>query len=210
VIGLVANPLRIYAYKDLTQAGLMGLDGAANTVNLLPAAGADPQALRRSLLSIRGIASAERVAAAGEALNRTIGGYTDVLRVVQVVAFGLALLIAFNSAGIALDERAREHATMFAFGLPVRTVLRGVVVEGALAGALATLLGVAGGLAIIRYIVGITTPRVMPELGVAAVIEPGTLAVAVALGIAAAAVVPLLLARRLGRMDIPGMLRVVE
>ena len=40
----------------------------------------------------------------------------------------LALLIAFNATRITVEERRREHATMQAFGLPVRTVL-GIVVN---------------------------------------------------------------------------------
>ena len=43
---------------------------------------------------------------------------------VEAAVLLLALLIAFNSASINADERAREEATMFAFGLRPRTVLR--------------------------------------------------------------------------------------
>ena len=35
---------------------------------------------------------------------------------------------------IALDERLRDNATMFAYGLPVRTVLRLAVVESLIIG----------------------------------------------------------------------------
>ena len=31
--------------------------------------------------------------------------------------------MAFNSSSISVDERAREHATMFAFGVPLPTVI---------------------------------------------------------------------------------------
>ena len=50
----------------------------------------------------------------------------------------------------------------------------------------------------------------MPDLGLDVVISPATLATAVALGVIAVAVAPLLTIRRLRRMDIPGTLRVVE
>ena len=52
-----------------------------------------------------------------------------VLRVIEGAALLIAVLIAFNSASINMDERTREHATMFAFGLPVGTVLRLAVIE---------------------------------------------------------------------------------
>ena len=58
--------------------------------------------------------------------------------VVTALAF---LLIAFNSTSISVDERAREIATMFAFGLPVRTVTRMSMLENLITGVLGTLLG---------------------------------------------------------------------
>ena len=50
----------------------------------------------------------------------------------------MALLIAFNASAINADERAREHATMFAYGVTVGRVVRGGVVEAMLIGALGT------------------------------------------------------------------------
>ena len=55
----------------------------------------------------------------------------------------LALLIAYSAASINTDERRREHATLFAFGLRVRRVLRMEVVEALLVGTLGTAIGVA-------------------------------------------------------------------
>jgi putative ABC transport system permease protein len=40
--------------------------------------------------------------------------------VLQAFLVVLALLIAYNAASINADERARERATLFAFGLPTR------------------------------------------------------------------------------------------
>ena len=50
----------------------------------------------------------------------------------------MALLIAFNASTINADERAREHATMFAYGVTVGRVVRGGVVEALIIGALGT------------------------------------------------------------------------
>ena len=58
----------------------------------------------------------------------------------------LALLIAFNSSAIGIDERRRENATMLAFGITnVRTVVLAVA-ESLIIGVLGTLVGLAGGL----------------------------------------------------------------
>jgi hypothetical protein len=50
----------------------------------------------------------------------------------------------------------------------------------------------------------------MPDIRVAAYLAPGTLLTAAALGILAVAAAPLLLTRRVQRMDIPATLRVLE
>ncbi len=210
VAGLVPNPLRVYAYMDRSQAGLLNLAGLTNRVNVEPKPGMSIDALKRSLLRIDVVASADRVAAASEALNEALSQYNDILRIVELVAFALALLIAFNSASIAADERAREYATMFAFGVPMRTVLRNAMAEGAVAGALATVVGVAGGLLVIRYIVEVTTPRVIPDLGAIVSISTETILLAALLGVVAATLAPLLTIRKLSRMDVPSTLRVVE
>jgi putative ABC transport system permease protein len=210
VAGIDPNPIRVYAYMDQSRAGLLGLEGATNVLNVAPVPGADLDTVKRSLLDNEGVASAERVAAASEALSDALSAYTDILRVVEAVALALALLIAFNSASIAADERAREYATMFAYGVPLRTVLRNAMAEGGAAGILATLVGVGAGLLVIRYIVRVTTPRVLPDLGAAVSVSAETILLAAVLGIAATAIAPLLTARKLSRMDVPSTLRVVE
>ena len=46
------------------------------------------------------------------------------IRVTVGFAVALALLIAFNSTSISADERARENATMLAFGVPMHGAVR--------------------------------------------------------------------------------------
>jgi putative ABC transport system permease protein len=210
IAALDANPIRVYAYMDTSQAALFGLAGATNLVNAEPAPGTDSDTLKRALLQLSGVASAERVAAASEAITVALDDYTSVLRVVEGVALALALLIAFNSASIAADERAREHATMFAFGVPLRSVLRNAMVEGGIAGLFATAVGVGIGLLLVTYIVTVTTPRVAPDLGAIVSVSAGTIILAAVLGIVATAVAPLMTARKMSRMNVPSTLRVVE
>lgn len=210
IAGIDRNPIRVFAYMDRSNAPSFGLQGVTNLVNALPTPGADIDRLTRDVLTDPGVASVERVAASSEALAASLNDYTSVLRVIEVVALALALLIAFNSASIAADERAREHATLFAFGVPLRTVLRNGMIEGGLAGAIATAFGVALGVLLVKYIVTVTTPRVAPDLGATVSVSPSTILLAAVLGIVATAAAPLLTARKLLRMDVPSTLRVVE
>jgi putative ABC transport system permease protein len=210
VAGLDSNPIRVYAYLDASQAALLNLAGATNLINVEPTTGTNLDALKRTLLQHADVASAQRVAAASEAITAAVSDYTRVLRVVEFVALALALLIAFNSASIAADERAREHATMFAFGIPLRTVLRNAMAEGGVVGLLATAVGVALGLLLVKYIVTVTARRVAPDLGATVSVSVSTILLAAVLGVVATAVAPVLTARKISRMDVPSTLRVVE
>jgi putative ABC transport system permease protein len=133
-----------------------------------------------------------------------------VFRVLELFILLLALLIAYNATSINADERARERATLFAFGLPLRRVVILEATEGVLIGALGTAVGVGVGLLVVRWVVTTTMRTTMPDMGHDVVISAGTVAIAFALGMLAVAIVPLLTVRRLRRMDIPGTLRVVE
>ena len=72
------------------------------------------------------------------------------------------MLIAYNATSINADERARERATLFAFGLPLRRVLALETVEGILIGLLGTLAGVGMGLLVVRWLVTSTLSTTLP------------------------------------------------
>jgi putative ABC transport system permease protein len=142
-------------------------------------------------------------------LNYRLDEFTGILRVLEVTTLLLALLIAFNTANLAADERVREHATMFAFGLPGRAVTLMAVAENAAIGLVGSLLGVGAGYLALSWIVA-GVDSVMPDISVRATIFGSTMASTVALGVAVVALAPLLNMRRLRRMDVPSALRVVE
>jgi putative ABC transport system permease protein len=210
VVGLDPNPLRFFAYMDPGQAELMGLAGTTNFLSVAPAAGQSQDDVTRALFDLPGVASVEPVAAGASALRDYLDEFTIVIQVAALALMVLALLIAFNSTAINAEERARERATMFAFGLPVRTVLWMSIVESLLKGALATLLGIFAGLALIGWVFYAFLPEVLPEFGATITLSRTTYAGAVLVGVVATAVAPLLTVRRLRRMDVPSTLRVIE
>ena len=122
----------------------------------------------------------------------------------------LALLIAFNTAAINLDSRAREHATMFAFGVRVRTALRMAVTESLVIGVLATILGVVGGFAMVWWMTKVLLTETLPDFSLPTTIGVGTLVAVSVMGVVVVALAPLLTVRRMRRMDLPGTLRLVE
>ncbi|MEZ5179064.1 MAG: FtsX-like permease family protein [Acidimicrobiales bacterium] len=210
VDGIHPNPYRFLAYLDLGAADLMNLDGIVNTAQVGLAPGADGDAVRHAVFETAGVASVQPVRAVVDAIRDAIDEAASVLDVVQVTVLVLAVLIAFNSTSIGSDERRREHATMFAFGVPLRTVVLELVVESALIGVVATAVGIGLGLGLLGWITGTLLPTTLPDLAVEPVVGVSTYVTAAVLGVVAVAVAPLLTVRRLRRMDLPSTLRVVE
>lgn len=210
VTGVHAAPYRFLAYMDASQAAMMGLAGQVNQVNAAPAPGRTVNELKRALFDFEAVSSVQPATVVANTFRDLLGRFIGLLRVVQGAVFLLALAIAFNSASLNLDERARDHATMFAFGVSRRRALGLAMAEGTLLGLLSTALGMAAGYGLLHWFVGTVFPRTAPDIGLLLWITPQTLAVVVAMGVAAVALAPLLTARRMSRMDLPGTLRVME
>jgi len=210
VSGIHPSPMRGFAYFSASGAQVFGLAGMSNLLTVEPASGHTASDLQRALLGISHVASAQSVQVTTDGLRDSLGQFTGILNIAAAVSLLLALLIAFNSTSIGVDERSREYATMIAFGLPLRTVLAMTTLEAAVIGALGTLTGLAGGYGLLSWLVSTTIPGVMPELGVTATLTSGSIVAALLLGITAVSIAPLFTLRRMRRMDIPSTLRLVE
>lgn len=210
VLALHPNPFRAVVYVDSDQTAFMNLAGIVNSLQVLPKPGATVEDVQRDLFGRPAVASVEPVEAAAEAVREQIDEFVSFFAILEGGVLVLALLIAFNSTAINMDERAREHATMFAFGLPVRSVLRMAVTESLLTGVLGTLIGFVLGRLLLAWLVNVLFPETLPDLGIIASLSVETVVTTLLLGVVAVAVAPLFTVRRLRRMDIPSTLRVVE
>ncbi len=210
VAAIHPNPLRVLAYMDSSQAGLMGLAGATNVLSVAPAPGKTTDQVTRALFGEPGVASIDKASAATDAFQDYMDDFTGFIQVAGFIVALLALLIAFNSTSINAEERARENATMFAFGLPTRSVLAMAIAESLIKGVLATLLGIGLGLVLIGWVFYAFLPDVLPDIAGSISLSTATFTSAALVGIVASGLAPLLTLRRLRRMDIPSTLRVVE
>jgi putative ABC transport system permease protein len=210
VLGVHPHPFRFVSYIDIAHAGLLGLDGAVNRIYARPALGEDESTVQRALFGSAGVASIQGVTATTDAIRDAMAEFTGVFQVIEGAALLLAVLIAFNAASISEDERARENATMLAFGIPVRTVLRMSVVESLAIGLIGTVLGLGGGYLLLRWTVEVLLPQTLPDIAMESTLSLTSLAVVLALGILAVAAAPLFTYRKLRRMNIPSTLRVME
>ena len=210
VSGLHPDPIRAYAYLDLARADLLGAEGVRNLVQIVPAAGTDVDLLRAELFANPAVAATQSIRAVNEAVEDGVDELTGFLQIVQVGILVLALLIAYNASSISTEERARDHATMFAFGVRVRSVILVNMAESGIIGVVATAIGLAAGYGLLTWIVEVLLDDTFPELGVVVFLSPTTVLAALALGVAVVAAAPVLTIRRLTRMEVADTLRVME
>jgi putative ABC transport system permease protein len=210
VIGIHPAPFRFGVYLDRSQLEVLGVPDVANQLYVLPARGSTPDDVEADLFRLDSVASVQPVAAVNQIIQDSMDEFAAVFRALQGFVLLLALLMAYNATSINADERARERATLFAFGMPARRVIGLEIAEGVLYGVLGTLAGLGIGALIVRWVITSTMATTMPDLGLDVVVSPTTVVTAAVLGIVAVAAAPLLTIRRLVRMDIPGTLRVVE
>jgi putative ABC transport system permease protein len=210
VVGIHPDVLRTVVFMDIEDASVMNLEGVVNTLHLNPAPGVGIDDLRQDLSPVKGMVAVRRASVVAEALSDFLDDFMGVFVVIELVVLVMTLLIAFNTTRSNIDERRRELATMFAFGTPVRTVLRMAMVENLIVGVLGTAVGIGLGWLVLNTLLMGRFDEMMPELSPVVTLAPFTLGLAVLFGVLVVMVTPLLMARRLVRMDIPSTLRVIE
>ncbi len=211
VTAIHPHPLRLNAYMDLSQASAWGLEGLANIVTGVPADGSSLNEVKRSLFgSGNGVARVQGLDESFQSVEDSLDQVSGFFIVFRAFVVLLLLLIAFNTASINADERARDHATMFAYGVPVRRVIANLSMEGLLLCAAAAVLGVLFGYALLLWMVLYLMPTAIPEIGPLVSVNPVEMALYFAVALIAVALAPVFSARKMNRMSIPSTLRVME
>ena len=135
---------------------------------------------------------------------------SSIYLIMEGFVLGLALLIAFDIANINSDERVRDHATMFAYGVSVLRALGNLAVEGLVLGALATVMGVILGYGLLLWMLLVLLPESYPDMVTNLAVNVPQASAILAAGVLAVAIAPVFTVRKLRRMYIPGALRVLE
>jgi putative ABC transport system permease protein len=210
VAGIHGHPFRAVTYMATNHAALLGLDGLANVVSVVPEAGVEVGDLQAEFLEIGAVTSVQRADATARLMEDLMAQFVGIFQLFQGIVLLLAVLIAFNAASIAVDERRREHATMFSYGVRPRKVVRMLIVESATVGVVATIIGIGGGLLLLQYFMA-ASAETMPDIALPIIVTPGTILWATFVGVVAVGLAPLLTApRKLRKMDLPSTLRVME
>ncbi len=210
VSGIHAHPFRAVTYMTTDHALLLGLDGLANVASVVGADGVEVGDLQAEFLDIEAVTSVQRADATARLMEDFMAQFVGIFQLFMLVVLVLAVLIAFNAAAISVDERRREHATMFAYGVRPRKVIRMLLVESATVGVVATIIGIVGGFWLLGFFMK-ASAETMPDIALPIIVTPSTILWAVFVGVVAVGLAPLLTApRRLRKMDLPSTLRVME
>lgn len=137
-------------------------------------------------------------------IRRLLGSATVLLALAGVATLFVGGFLVYNTMSMAAVERAGEAAIMRAVGATRRQVFSLHCAEGALLGAIGSVAGVAGGVALSGQILGSrgsTIREVYPVDITRLSLRPRDLAVAWAIGVVAALAASFLPARRVARAD---------
>ena len=145
---------------------------SSNVVQAYPTDDATRSDVQRAVFGLPGVTSSQPVARISEAIDEALDQFLGFLFVTAGAVLVLALLIAFNATRITVEERRREHATMRAFGLPVRTVLGVVVKESVLVGIVATVIGLVGGVVFLQWMLTSLATTTLPDVGIDVYLSP--------------------------------------
>lgn len=210
ITGIHRSPLRFLAYTNASGMAAMHLGGLVNRISVVPGAGHNADDVKAELLRLPSVGAVQGAAATTDAVDQRMEQFNEILLITVAIAAAMALLIAYNAAAINSDERAREHATMFAHGVTATRVIRGATAEALIVGVLGTAAGIAAGRGLLSWIVNTNMPETMPDIGTLTSVAPVTYALALITGTLAVATAPLLTLRKLRRTDVPSTLRVIE
>ena len=211
VAAIHPHPLRLNAYMDLSQVSTWGFGGLANIVTGVPADGSSLNDVKRALFgSGTGVALVQGLNETFQSLEDSLEQSSSVFVITRIFVIFLVMLIAFNTANINVDERSRDHATMFAYGIPVRRVIANLSVEGLLLGVVAVVLGGLFGYALLLWMALFLMPTAVPDVGMIVSLRWWEMAASFVVALAAIALAPMFPGRKLNKMFIPGQLRVME
>jgi putative ABC transport system permease protein len=180
--------------------------GKLDTISVAGRPGVTPAQLRLNVRAALGDApvtvrtGAEDAAQQASDLEQSFGFFRTALLVFGAIALFVGAFVIYNTFTITVAQRTRELALLRTLGATRRQVLRSVILEAAIVGFIASLLGLLGGLALAPALRGLFTliGADLPATG--SVIAARTIIVSLLVGVIVtvlASVVPALRATRI-------------
>jgi putative ABC transport system permease protein len=157
------------AFATPTAQHLFGLDGKFDAIDVVTSPGADTTTVRRDIARIlpvgTEVVTGQTVAdEQSSSINQALGFFSTALLVFACIALFVGGFTIFNTFSIIVGQRTRELALLRIVGASRRQVFRSVLIEAALVGLVASLIGLglgvvaAIGLEALLTAFGITLP----------------------------------------------------
>ena len=105
VAAIHANPIRTFAFLDISDAAQFELAGLVNVVQAYPADDTTRSDVQRAVFGLPGVASSQPVTRIGEAIDKVLDQFLSFLFVTAGAVLILAFLIAFNATACTVDGR---------------------------------------------------------------------------------------------------------
>ncbi|MDX6679443.1 MAG: putative transport system permease protein, partial [Solirubrobacteraceae bacterium] len=189
-----------------TAQALAGLHGKVGGISVAAKTGVSPAQLRGNVrLALAGEpvdvrTGAEDAAQQASDLEDDFGFFRTALLVFGGIALFVGAFVIYNTFSITVAQRTRELALLRMLGATRRQVLRSVVLEAAIIGLIASLLGLAGGLLLVPALRALFAAIGADLPATASVIATRTIVVSLLVGVVVtviASVVPALRATRI-------------
>lgn len=186
-------------------AVVQNLVGRAGRVDAVYVEADDPSAVAPRIRKVVGDrARVGDLALRSEDLRQLLAATTTGLGVAALVALFVGAFLVYNTMAMAAVERLGEAAVLRAVGARRRQVFALFLAEGAVLGAIGSLVGIAGGALLARGLLGsrgASFEEIFPIEVTDLVLDPVGLVVAGLTGVAAAVAAAYLPARRVARAD---------
>jgi putative ABC transport system permease protein len=181
--GVSLGSATIAMFDVATAQALLAKESRYGSISVIATPNVTPQRLAARIRPLLSTTQTVRTSAAqASSDNKTVTGGTGGLRYVLLAFAAIALFVGafviFNTISMTVAQRTREFATLRTLGASRRQVLRSVLLESAVIGALASLLGL--GLGFVLFKALNTLFKGLPQAGT--VISPRTIVVTIAVG----------------------------
>ncbi len=156
------------AFDVRTAQVLLGKQGRYDSISVVGSPDVTPRALAARIRPLLSETETVRTSAAEAAsVNKSVTGGISGIKYILLAFGGIALFVGafviFNTISMTVAQRTRELATLRTLGASRRQVLRSVLLESAVIGALASLVGLVLGLGLFKALEELFTG--LPQAG---------------------------------------------
>jgi len=145
------------AVMDLPAAQLvLGKDGRVDQIDVMLRPGSEVSTVQRRLqMSLPPSLALTKPALRGERFERVVGAFQAMIDGLSLLGLLAGIFIVYNTSATAVTQRARDLAILIALGAERRSIFGLVVVEAAVLGVAASILGILAGLGLAHLLLNL-------------------------------------------------------